>query len=192
MQIVGHGWDEADFHRRFVPVIHQMMADRAWIINSYAQVEYLAADLIVKSRRFPEYSDVLDKPVPFGIVARVQLLTKLCLFGPLAQYGGSLVPLLAHVLELEETRHFFTHGFLSVHIEENGRQMAMHLRRYVPPKKGEVETKAELLILPNEMTRSKERWVRFAQNAVETFRFVYTELKLEAHDVTDGNPAILT
>lgn len=68
--------------------------------------------------------------------------------------------------------------------------MGIRLRRYVPPRKGEKETRAELFVLPEEMTVFKEKWARYAQTAVEMFRAVYEKLGLESHDVTDGQPHV--
>lgn len=192
MKVLGKGWDRADFEERFLPVIHRMIEDRGWILNSYAQLEFLAADLIVKSRKFREYKELLDKPVDFGIANRVARIQQLCQYGPLKQHADAILPLLDRVLKLEETRHYFTHGFMSVHIQRDGKAMAMHLRRYVPPKKGELETRGELLVFPEQLADERARWLVFAQSAVLIFRDVYAALGLEAHDVTEGNPNLLS
>lgn len=52
MKVVGHGWDMDEFHQRILPVLEKMTLERGWIINSYAQIEFVAADLIVKCRVF--------------------------------------------------------------------------------------------------------------------------------------------
>jgi hypothetical protein len=189
MKVLGEGWDEADFHQRFAPIIDEMIAQRGWVINSYAQVEFLFADLIVKLRKFPECDD--GKPVAFGIDGRVRRLRQLCEIKPLASHAGNILPLLDRMLELEKTRHFFTHGFLSVHIQQDGKRMGMHMRRYVPPEKGQRETKEELFVLPEQMAEAREKWRLFAQTALIMFQAIYDELGLERHDVTDGNPPLL-
>jgi hypothetical protein len=191
MNIVGHGWDEKDFRERFAPIIEQMTCDRGWIVNCYAQVEFLIADIIVKSRKFPEYQHLIAGPVPFGINRRSEVIRKLCESGPLHAHRDTVLPLVDRLLKLEETRHFFTHGFLSVHIERGGKRLGMHLRRYVPPKKGELETRSELLVFPEQMAEERRRWLVYAQTAVELLRKVYDELGLESHDVTDGEPTVL-
>jgi hypothetical protein len=191
MEVLGHGWERQDFETRFAPVISQMMEDRGWIMNCFAQIEFLAADIAVKARRFAEYAELLARPVDFGIGNRVKRLRQLCEFGPLAAHAEVILPLMDRVLELEETRHFFTHGFMSIHIQKDGKAMGMHLRRYVQPKKGELESRAELFVLPDQMSDARNRWTVFAQTALGIFRDVYAALQLEAHDVTDGKPAPL-
>ncbi|MBS0360262.1 MAG: hypothetical protein JSR98_02685 [Proteobacteria bacterium] len=136
MKVIGSGWDREDFEKRFLPVIRGMMEDRGWIANSFAQIEFLAADIVVKARKFPEYEELLAKPVDFGIGNRVRRLRKLCEFGPLADHAEVILPLMDRMLELEETRHFFTHGFMSFHIQKDGRAVGMHFRRYLQPEKG--------------------------------------------------------
>lgn len=185
---VDRGWDERDFQERFLPILESMTRDRGWIINSYAQLEFLAADLIVKCRAFEDYAELNEKQLPFGIDGRIKRIQELCESGPLAKHAEDLLPLMDHLLELENTRHFFTHGFSSVHIQSDGSRMGLHMRRYVPPARGQKETRSEIIILPEDMTAARTRWTIFAQTAVGIVREIYDSLGLDSHDVTDGYP----
>lgn len=188
-KVIEEGWDERDFHERFLPILEGMTRDRGWIVNSYAQLEFLAADLIVKCRSIEEYAELNAKALPFGIDNRIKRIQELCESGPMAKHADDLLPLMARLLELEETRHFFTHGFSSVHIQTDGSRMGLHIRRYVPPTKGQRESKAEIIVLPEDMTAARTRWTIFAQTAVGIFRRIYDALGFDAHDVTEGFPS---
>jgi hypothetical protein len=190
MKVLEVGWEEKDLHERVLPIVEEMIAARGWITNSYAQVEFLLADIIVKCRQFRENEDLNNLQLPFGIDGRVNRIRDLCTRLPLNAHADNLLPLLDRLMELEDARHFFTHGFMSVHIEKGTGRVGMHLRRYVQPKRHSRETRAEMFVLPEQMSDGKTRWVIFAQTAVETFRRIYEQLGLESHDVTEGNPAI--
>ena len=71
MKVLGEGWPKDDFEARILPTIDQMTQERGWIINSYAQLEYLAADLVVKCRKFETYGALNRLPLPFGIDNRI-------------------------------------------------------------------------------------------------------------------------
>jgi hypothetical protein len=180
-------WDTEEFEQRIRPLIDQMMNQRAWIMNGYSQLEFLLADLIVKARRFDEYADLNKLQLPFGIDNRIDRVRQLLAFGPFHSFIDEVSPLMDRLLELEDTRHFFTHGFVQVHITKNGKELGLFFRRYTQPKKGDNgrEGYVEMMVRPKEMAAAEARWKEFSQAAVQVFARLYIQLGLETNAAGD-------
>ena len=161
-----------------IATINAMTADRGWIINSYAQIEFLLADLIEKTSGFEEYAEWANKPLPFGIGNRVKHVTTLCQSGRLAPHAEALARIIADLLSIEESRHLYIHGFASFMFTPKG-DRAMHFRRYVPPEKGGTATLTSELKRGVDLAKEREQATAFAQYAVGIFREIYRDLGLE-------------
>lgn len=124
----GSGFDEA--HRG---AIGAMTADRGWIVNAFAQVEYLLADTVVRCGSLPEYAEA-NTTLPYRLDQRVTRFADLiALDGPLADQRGAFEQVVVNFQAAEERRQFLVHGFASFHFTQAG-DMAMRFDRFMPAR----------------------------------------------------------
>jgi hypothetical protein len=170
------GWPQEDFDARFKPLIHQMMENRGWLINTYCQVEFLLADLIVKCRKFEGYSDLSKLQLPFGLNNRIQRVRDLAAADPLLKYREQLEALFSGLLEKEEVRHFFAHGYSVINITTDGKEVGLYVKRYLQPKKGEGEKLSDLMVTPAELEEAQVKWSKYGEDANALFKAIYADL----------------
>lgn len=135
--------------------------------------------------RFPEYSSDL-RTFPVSLDGRIKRLRGHCkVDGPLKAHAENLLPLLVRLLELDEGRQYFVHGYCAFYTIPGG-GMAMQFRRFVPPAKGErggPVTRRDMLVRPSELRDARDRWALFAESALHIFREIYSDLGLEEPDL---------
>jgi len=179
------GTRQADDEDPRVHVMKSMMMDRGWLVNSYAQVEFLLGDLIWQLRSFPEYSTELHA-FPLSLDGRVARVTEFCQRdGPLRAHSNDILPLFDRLAQLDEGRQFFVHGYCAFYSTPAG-DMAMQFRRFVPPAKGEKKgpvRRKDLIVRPAELAAARDRWALFADTSMKIFRGVYQALRLEEPDL---------
>jgi hypothetical protein len=158
--------------------INEAIKDRGWIINSFAQVEFLLGDLIVRSRRYPEYEE-LTTAMPWSLDGRIARLRSMCAVqGPLSRYAPELLRALAAIEEAKDQRHLLAHGFCIALIGTPGGRVVLQFRRF-NPKMGDPSNIDVELISPEEMHQRRLRWSHFAGEVVHFFSIIYDELGLE-------------
>ncbi|MDP3736501.1 MAG: hypothetical protein Q8R02_03870 [Hyphomonadaceae bacterium] len=157
--------------QEFVTVSHSF---RGAIVNAYAQVEFMLADLVARCRQLPDYASEISK-LPYGVEARAKAIKKLCaMAGPLNQFQNDLVPIADKLLALEEDRHFLTHGFAICEHDKQG-NVRLVFRRFVP-RSGDEWTPAHRNFTPDELKHLQQTTTVFVSTALETFRRVHVEL----------------
>ena len=155
----------------FVTASHSL---RGAIVNAYAQVEFMLADLVARCRELPEYASEISK-LPYGVDARVKAIKKLCaMAGPLNEFQRDLVPIADKLLELENDRHFLTHGFAICEHDKKG-NVRLVLRRFVP-RSGDEWTPAHRNFTPDELMHLQKVTAVFVSTALEAFRRVHVQL----------------
>jgi len=151
---------------------------RGWLINSFAQVEFLLGDLPCRAWELPEYARMRE---PVSIVAKNRMKQTRALLeapGPLAEYAERLLPLLDRFERYDQVRNFIAHGFCSFDLVPRTREMAMRFRQYVP-KKGAAPELLELYLLPKELSDARDEWVRIAAGVVQACHEIYLRFGLE-------------
>jgi hypothetical protein len=149
---------------------------RGQIIGSYAQVEFLLADLAVRCSVRPEYHEHLRK-FPYKLESRLKAVRQLAeLPGPIHFYRDELVPLIDQILKYEELRHFMAHGLLV--IKTQGPNHLLQFRLYDTKDKGQlalgiIETTCEQLL------GSGTEVAEFASSIAQLFKRIYLEQKLQ-------------
>jgi hypothetical protein len=158
-------------------VIGEMTQDRGFIINSFAQIECLLADLIDQCGPLIHDETLKNKPIPFSANNRVARVRELAHSGPLAPYADRLETLLSRFMEFEDMRHLFAHGFASFTHTPEG-DCGMFFTRYVPPPKGGEVTMVRHLYRPASMQAQRESCVEFTEAAMHDLRAIYRALGL--------------
>jgi hypothetical protein len=159
-----------------VEIIKQAAFLRGAIITSFAQVEFLLADLAVKCQRFPEYESMLAK-FPYKLEDRMKAIQRLLeVPGPLAAYRKEAEPLIAKIIDYEELRHFLAHGLLMMKTFEGGH--ILEYRMYRPAGKEKLEI-GFLGTDTHQLENNSIEIAAYTQSVVVLFRKIYLEQKIE-------------
>jgi hypothetical protein len=164
--------------KEIIAVIEEMTSHRAWIINSFSQIECRLGDLIVQCERFGEYEKLNKLQLPMGSGKRVERVRELMKSGPLAEHAVALDRVLTRFMEFEELRHMMTHGYAALHHTPAG-DIGMTFIRFVPPQKGGRATQDRSFYRPDTMRRQRESSTSFGEEAMGTLRKVYEAVGLD-------------
>jgi hypothetical protein len=140
---------------------------RGRIIASYAQVEFLLADLVVK----------LDLRFPYLIEARIKAVKRIGEREGYAVYKDELDRVCDELLLYDELRHFITHGFLSLTTDRKGTHQFEFLRY-------QREGKGKFTMLSAKTTIERLRQAAndiggYVSHAIRLFERIYREQRLE-------------
>jgi hypothetical protein len=92
-------------------ILNDGMNHRGWIANSYAQIEFLLGDLIVRCREFAQYA-AYTETVSHSAARRVAKVRHiLAIEGPLTQFAGGLGNILDGFEQHQDVRNLLAHGF---------------------------------------------------------------------------------
>lgn len=163
---------------QIVAVIEEATRLRGWISNSYAQVEYLLGDLIVRCRQFPEYGE-FTATVSHSAVKRVSKLRSILkIAGPLTPFIDELSEVLDAFDLNHDIRNLLAHGFCEFHFTSTG-DAGLYFRKLA---RGDAKSGQELDILVEstfrlvDMEYHREQFTAQAQRALEVFAKVHFEL----------------
>lgn len=107
--------------------------DRGWILNSYAQIEYMMADTVIRSVQFPAY-EVITAGLPYRLSKRLDRFNKLIESdGPLDAFRDELRVISADFEATEERRHFLVHGKTTALIDPSD-AVFVEFERFTPSK----------------------------------------------------------
>jgi hypothetical protein len=91
---------------------------RGRIVASYAQVEFLLADISVKP----------DLRFPYLIDARIKAVRRIAEREGYEAYKNELDRICEELMQYDEIRHFMTHGFLRLTVDRKGSHQFEFLR----------------------------------------------------------------
>lgn len=165
-------------------MLQEAMRARGWIINSYAQVEYLMADTVMRCRSMPEYSH-LPQTVPYLPSKRAPRLQQMInAGGPLVGSDPTaLQGVVDRFLEAEHHRHMLVHGFLSVECV-TPLNIILYRFRKLEPTAGDDENVAMLLLEHEELMELERAAARDGQTAVGVFQEIHERLGWKAPGVS--------
>lgn len=107
-------------HAEIVAFIEVATAHRGWISNSYAQVEYLLGNLIVRCRQFEQYAEQ-TATVTHSATRRVaKVRAMLGVNGPLGPHAEGLTQILDAFEGNHEVRNLLAHGFCEFQFTPTG------------------------------------------------------------------------
>lgn len=140
---------------------------RGKILTSYAQVEFLLADLSVK----------LDLRFPYLVKDRIKAAKRICERPGFEVYKHELAVVCDQLLDYDEMRNLMTHGFLMLTTDKKGHHK-FDMRLYQRTGEGtfnllEIETNIVRL------RASADHIVEYVNRAVALFGRIYLEQKLE-------------
>ena len=140
---------------------------RGRIVASYAQVEFLLADLVVK----------LDLRFPYRVEARIKAVKRIAERKGYEVYKTELDRVCDELLLYDELRHFMAHGFLTLTTDRKGKHQFEFLRY-----QREGEGKFTMLSARSTIERLRQAAddiTDYVSQAIRLFERIYREQKLE-------------
>lgn len=165
-------------HAEIIETIEQATYHRGWISNSYAQVEFLLGDLIMRCRQFPEYAE-FTATISHSAPKRVsKVRSMLSLEGPLVPYRPAVTAVLDAFEGNHEVRNLLAHGFCEFHHTPTG-DAGLVFRKF--ERGGEsASDQGDTLITRTfrlvDMHYHREQSVAQAQQALELFARIHSDL----------------
>lgn len=158
---------------------------RGWISNSYAQVEYLLGDLVVRCREFSEFDD-FTKTISHSAATRVSKIRSMMkVGGALSPYIDDLTVIVDAFAANQDIRNLLAHGFCEFHFTRSG-DAGFYFRKF---GRGEVSEGQAADVLVERTFRLidleyyKAQLVAQATHAVATFVKIRSELGWSDVDV---------
>lgn len=152
-------------------ILDEFQRMRGWIVNSFAQVEYILADLVVRCRQFPEYQSLTGE-FPYRVETRIAVVRKILkLDGPLSQ---DRVPLDTQLTEFEsmiDLRNLIVHG-LATFVHDANRDWAMVFQLWRPHRNNAFTTTSETFS-PDALKSIVEYSQEFAAATLEVIRTIH-------------------
>jgi hypothetical protein len=163
--MTGFGETEPTYEQKML--VDEALYLRGRIVASYAQVEFLLADLVVK----------LDLRFPYLIEARVKAVKRIAEREGYEIYKDDLERVCAELLQYDELRHFIAHGFLSLTLDRKGNHQFEFLR-YQRESEGKF-TMLRATTTIERLRQAAEDIVEYVSHAIRVFERIYREKKLE-------------
>lgn len=158
---------------RWKDQIEEAQRLRGWIVNSFAQVEYLLGDLILRCRAYPEYVDH-TQTLPHGAadrISRVRIILRR--EGPLAQDAADITAILDHLAAQQDTRNLLVHGFSTV--LHTTREVGFHFQKFHRQPDRQDARLVRTFTLEG-LTRERDDQAAFATLALDKFQVLHRRL----------------
>lgn len=147
--------------------IEDMTRLRGWIANSYAQIEYLLGDLIIRARSWPEY-EAQTATFTHKATKRVSKVRAMAaLDGPLSEFADALIAILDRFDRGHDTRNLLAHGFCEFHRARNG-ETGMQFQRF-DRQPNRDDALVIRLFRPADLESEKIEFTNLAHEAVDLF-----------------------
>lgn len=148
-------------------LVEQATYLRGRILTAYSQVEFLLADISVK----------LDLNFPYRINNRIKAVKCIAERSGYEIYKEDLTKVCDELLEYDELRNFMAHGFMILTTDKKG-QHELEYRLYQREDRESFNLVTIKTTVPY-LRNAVEKITLYVQHAVEVFRRIYTEKKLE-------------
>jgi hypothetical protein len=153
--------------RHFVDLMDRAAYLRGRYLTSYAQCEFLLADLSVR----------VDNRFRYALDKRVNAAKAMAEgSGPLNAYADDFLPLIENIGAWSDRRHWLAHGFLTVYTDPNGRH-AFGFRRYEQQEDGLVLR--QWFATVDDLQNAVDAVNRYCSAFVALCRRIYLELGIE-------------
>jgi hypothetical protein len=160
------------FDDAHIAAINSLTNDRGWIVNCYAQVEFLIADLVVRCREFDEYAE-FTATLPYKLAGRVRRFSRLLeASGPLDPFRDRLQTMLRNFMDSEERRQFLVHGFATFEWNRQG-DMGMSFVRFMP-EPDDPFCKRTMMFRPATLTDIRETLTAQTTDALDLMREIHS------------------
>ncbi len=150
---------------------------RGWIVNSFAQVEYLLGDLILRCRVFPEYEEH-TRTLPHGAADRVaKVRTILTRSGPLDADAQDITAIINRLADQQDTRNLLVHGFATV-LHTTEQQLGFHFQKF-HRQPDRIDARLVKTFTLEGLRQERANQGAFTSEAVERFQALHRRLGWE-------------
>lgn len=150
---------------------------RGWIVNSFAQVEFLLGDLILRCREFPAYEEH-TRTLPHGASDRIaRVRTILNRSGPLDPDANDILAILDHLAAQQDTRNLLVHGFATA-LHTSSEEMGFHFQKF-HRQPGRHDARLIRTFTLDGLRREREDQTAFAEAAVGRFQAMHRRMGWE-------------
>jgi hypothetical protein len=140
---------------------------RGRIVASYAQVEFLLADISVK----------LDLRFPYLVDARIKAVKRIAEREGYEVYRDELDSVCDELFRYDDIRHFMTHGFLSLTMDRKGNHQFEFLR-YQRDGEGKFTLLSGTTTIER-LRQAADDIGQYVSHVIRLFERIYREKKLE-------------
>lgn len=161
-----------------IAILEEATHHRGWISNSYAQVEFLLGNLIIRCRQFPQYAEQTATFTHSAPKRVAKVRSMLNVDGPLTSYETEINEVLDAFESNHEVRNLLAHGFCEFHFTPTG-DAGLVFRKF---QRGDVQAGQEADMLLQRTFRlvdihyHREQFVAQAQRALEIFCQIHFDL----------------
>ena len=158
-------------------MVEQATFLRGSIITSYAHIEFLLADICLKTWQKAEYAHLAGR-FPYKTDSRIKAVgARFDSDGPLKPHRPGVQPILDQLLTFEELRHFVAHGLLIVRPSPQPSGVKLEYRLYRTTKQG--PQIGFLVMSASELTDVSLKITELLHQMLHAFRRIYFDLGLE-------------
>ena len=157
-------------------IIEEAQRLRGWLANSYAQIEYLLGDLIVRSLTMPEYEQ-LGSTLPHDAPRRIKRARHIIEAGGwIGKFSQELNEILDNFEKKHETRNLLAHGFCEfLYTPDGDAGMRFSKWHYQPDRQ---DARLQRTFRLNDLQREQTELTALASKAVELFFRIHDDLGL--------------
>lgn len=161
------GFGEVEPTEQQKSLVDEALYLRGSIVASYAQVEFLLADIAVK----------LDLRFPYLIKDRIKAVQRIAEREGYQVYKAELDGVCEELLHYDDLRHFMTHGFLTLTTDRKGNHQFEFLR-YQRDGEGKF-TLLQATTTVERLRQAVEDIGQYVSHVLRLFERIYREQKLE-------------
>ena len=148
---------------------------RGWIANSYAQIEFLLADLVWRCRSLSEYAELkAAKPSDNATELVKRVKGMLGLPGPLSPYADDLNSIIKRFEHHNWTRNLLAHGFCEYFMTPSG-DAAFQFQKWQRGAERADDSRTIRQFRLSELKAEREVFVTLAQDAMRLFLRIHTD-----------------
>ncbi len=148
---------------------------RGWIANSYAQVEYLLGDIIIRSHSLPEYDCIKDR-LPHRPEKRISKVKQILeMEGYFSQYSVEINWIMEAFEHSQPTRHLLMHGFCSAFHTPDG-DFGLQFRKW--HRDGDQDVEIQRLFRLADLQYERAQFDHVADRALQLAHKIHEELGL--------------
>ena len=157
-------------------MIEEAQRLRGWLANSYAQIEYILGDLIVRSLKMPEYEH-LGNTLPHDAPRRIKRARNIIEAGGwIDMFSQELNEILDNFEKKHETRNLLAHGFCEFLYTPDGDAGMRFSKWHRQPDRQDARLQKTFRL--NDLQREQTELTALASKAVELFFRIHDDLGL--------------
>lgn len=144
---------------------------RGWVVNSFAQVEYLIGDLLLRCRAFAEYEEH-TRTLPHGAADRIRKITAMLASpGPLDPEADEIRTVLDQLAARQDIRNLMVHGFCTI-LHTSANKLGFHFQKF-HRQSGRQDARLIRTLTLDQLRNERDGQAAFATAALKLFAHIH-------------------